>query len=125
MPSDLKFHKDSVGIWLRSEKVPSEFGNVVEVWRFEESHDLDPVVALTEYIRRHTLLFGNSDNKPVFVHEDGSNLSKSEFNVILKSLRDHHKEIASSVDVWSGHSFRQRVELYLFKLYSPSTVTNV
>ena len=46
MASDLHFNTDSIGIWLRAEKVPSEFGNVVEIWTMPENPDLDPVGTL-------------------------------------------------------------------------------
>ena len=107
MPSDLRFEGDSVGIWLRSEKVANPFGNVVEVWKLDYPHELDPVVALHGFFRRRTERFGSDDNLPFFIHEDGSNLSKSQFNQNLKFLLDQHPEVSgSSRDFWAGHSFR-------------------
>ena len=84
MPSDIQFHEDSIGIWLRDEKVPSQFGNVIEIWKLDGVHDLDPVEALESFVRRRNSLFGRSDDYPLFIHEDGSNLSKAEFNSSLK-----------------------------------------
>ena len=46
MPSDILVEENSLSFWLRSEKVPSRYGNVVEVWRLPEREDLDPVIAM-------------------------------------------------------------------------------
>ena len=114
MPSDLQFEAESVGIWLRAEKVPSEFGNVVELWQLGEAPDLDPVVALRSYMKRRSDLFGSNNTLPVFIHEDGSNLSKSEFNKNLKTLLSQYPGLVdSSVDFWAGHSFRSGLSTLL------------
>ena len=110
MPSDVKCEAESVTFWLRSEKVSGELGNVVEVWSLPEKEELDPVIALKSYLERRSSKFGDDDSRPVFIHEDGSNLSRSGFNKILKELLDTFPELASSPrDSWTGHSFRNRV----------------
>ena len=107
MPSDIKFEGDHVGIWLRAEKVPSELGTVVEVWRLEGYHYLDPVIALEHFVRLRSEIFGEGDDLPLFIHSDGSNLSKAEFNTTLQDLLSKHPElVASPRDFWGGHSFR-------------------
>ena len=86
--SDIKFSQDnsSFSVWLRSPKVASRYGDVVEVWGldFEIDHQLDPVIALKAYLSRKRNRFGLAPEMPAFVHEDGSLYSKVEFNKDLK-----------------------------------------
>ena len=114
MPTDLKFNGNSVGVWLRSEKVVSEYGNVVEVWCLPQKPELDPVVALEAFLERRSSSPEVSSNSPIFVHSDGSNLTKNEFNRELKQLLNLFPELTdSSVDYWAGHSFRSGISTLL------------
>ena len=106
MTSDLFINKESIGIWLCSEKIASEYGNVVEIWSFDSRPDLDPVCALSSFLERRSNI-PSEETLPVFIWQDGSNLSKSQFNKILKELLSIFPEFAnSSRDFWAGHSFR-------------------
>ena len=49
LPSDIKFHGDSVALWIRSPKVWRDGGDVVEVWEVKDNEDIDPVLALKRY----------------------------------------------------------------------------
>ena len=126
MPSDVKTDLDSVSFWLRSEKVSSDLGNVVEVWSVKDREDLDPVLALKFYLGMRNEKFGYDDELPVFVHEDGSNLSRSEFNKVLQQLLDTFPELSSSErDSWSGHSFRSGLTTMLQTLgFSEESIKN-
>ena len=109
MASDVKFSdsEKSFSMWLRSPKVATRMGDVVEVWSFEEKPELDPVVALKAYVDRRNSVFGHDYAGPAFILEDGQAYTKAEFNKDLKVLLDLYPELASSPrDSWSGHSFR-------------------
>ena len=116
MLSDIKLEVDSVSIWLRSEKVASDLGNVVEIWSLPEREDLDPVVALKSFLQRRSSLSSNID-APVFTLEDGSNLTKTKFNEELKKLLGEFPELTESpLDSWTGHSFRSGLPTILQSL---------
>ena len=117
MPADLKFDGGSVAVWLRHPKVASRLGDLVEVWQVEERPDLCPVGSLSLFIQLRKMKFGNRDDLPLFIHEDGSNLSKGEFNKDLKIMLDMFPELASSDrDSWTGHSFRSGLSTLLQSL---------
>ena len=65
------------------------------------------MVALENFLVRRSELGFDTENLPLFIHSDGSNLSKKEFNATLKELLSVFPELAtSSIDYWAGHSFR-------------------
>ena len=114
MPSDLHINAESIGIWLRSEKVPSEFGNIVEIWGLPERVELDPVLALKGYLDRRSDMGNVATGLPVFIHRDGSNFTKAEFNNTLKELLSIYPDLSSSnQDFWGGHSFRSGLSTLL------------
>ena len=54
---------------------------------------------------------------PLFVHQDGSNLTKYEFNQTLKELLNMFPSLStSSLDFWAGHSFMAGLSTILQKL---------
>ena len=117
MPADIQFQGEAVAVWLRNKKVASRLGNIVEVWGLPARSELDPVIALQGYLRRRKALFGEAKDVPVFIHEDGSNLSKEEFNRDLKIILAHYPELSSSTrDQWAGHSFRSGLSTLLQSL---------
>ena len=89
MASDIKFSAvdSSFSIWLRSPKVSSRLGDIVEVWQVENKR-LDPVAALKAYLERRRVLFGPSGDLPAFLHENGALHSRAEFNSDLKKQLD-------------------------------------
>ena len=116
MLSDLHIQDHSIGLWLRSEKVSNSLGNVVELWQLPDREDLDPVITLKSYLDRRSTV-ENSAHLPVFIHEDGSNLTLNEFNHELKELMNCYPEFAfSSRDFWAGHSFRSGLSTLLQSL---------
>ena len=116
LPSDIKFHDESVAIWIRSPKVWRHGGDVVEVWEVKENEDLDPVLALKQYLRLRSLALGPAEDCPVFLHEDGSQLTKAEMNKDIKQLLGQYPSISSPRDMWSGHSFRAGISTLLTSL---------
>ena len=80
---------------------------MVEIWSLPSHSELDPVVALKCFMDRRSSVCGDSNTVPVFIHEDGSNLTRIQFNEDLKSLLQQFPELTSSpLDSWTGHSFR-------------------
>ena len=47
LPTDIQFKPDCVTVWIRSPKIWSEGGDIVEVWKVKENPSLDPVAALS------------------------------------------------------------------------------
>ena len=116
IPSDLKFQEESVAVWIRSPKVWKDGGDLVEVWAVAENPQLDPVLALRQYLGQRSHLMGPAEECPVFLHEDGSLYTKAELNRDLKLLLAMYPEIASPRDMWSGHSFRAGISTLLTSL---------
>ena len=117
LPSDIQFESECVAIWLRNPKVTSRLGDIVEVWKVEQCPYLDPVLALKYFLLKRENTFSRDDSLPVFVHEDGTNLSKSEMNKDLKQILSLYPELAESErDKWSGHSFRSGLSTMLQSL---------
>ena len=117
LPTDIQFKEDCVSIWIRSPKVWSEGGDVVEVWSVQENPNLDPVAALSCFMKFRSGTFGEAEKKPVFIHEDGSLYSNTELNQDLKSLLSKFPSLTnSSREHWSGHSFRAGLATLLTSL---------
>jgi hypothetical protein len=116
LPTDIKFHEDSVAIWIRSPKVWRNGGDVVEVWEVKENEDLDPVLALKQYLRLRSEALGQAEDCPVFLHQDGSQFTKAEMNKDIKQLLGQYPSISSPRDMWSGHSFRAGISTLLTSL---------
>lgn len=116
LPADIKFHEESVAIWVRSPKVWREGGDVVEVWEVKENEDLDPVLALKQYLKLRSQALGPAEDCPVFLHQDGSQFTKAEMNKDIKQLLGQYPSIASPRDMFSGHSFRAGISTLLTSL---------
>ena len=120
LPSDIQFRGECVTLWLRNPKIGSRFGDLVELWKMEECKGIDGVSTLWHFLRRRKELFGEEDTLPVFVHEDGSNLTKEQMNKDLKKMLAIYPELAESRrDSWSGHSFRSGLSTMLQRLGFP------
>ena len=105
--SDVTLAGKSIEVWVRHPKVPSKFGDVVQVWRLESSSLLDPVENFEYFASLRSKQFGPALAIPVFVQEDGRCLTRQEFNRILKRLLELYSCIdPSEVHSFSGHSFR-------------------
>lgn len=70
MPSDLQFKEDCLSVWIRSPKIWTQGGDVVEVWRVSENEDMDPVLAVSRFLQLRSSAFGAAKDKPVFLHQD-------------------------------------------------------
>lgn len=116
LPSDIKFHDESIAIWVRSPKVWRHGGDVVEVWEVKENESLDPVLALKQYLKLRSEALGPAEDCPVFLHEDGSQLTKAEMNKDLKQLLAQYPSIENPRDKFSGHSFRAGLSTLLTSL---------
>ena len=116
LPSDIKFSDGSMAIWIRSPKVWRHGGDVVEVWEVKENENLDPVLALKQYLRLRSEALGPAEDCPVFLHQDGSQFTKAEMNKDIKQLLAQYPSIASPRDMWSGHSFRAGISTLLTSL---------
>ena len=85
--------------------------------------DLDPIVALKAYKGRRDNVFGTANHLPMFLHENGSIYTKSEFNEDLSSLLATYPELSTDRDKWSGHSFRAGLPTILAILgFSPEDI---
>ena len=114
LASDVKFYHDSVSLWIRSPKYEaSPTGDVVEVWSVKDRLDLDPVSALSTFMRKRREKFSDAENLPLFLHENGHIFSKQELNDNLSLLLSRYPELASDRDKWSGHSFRSGISTVL------------
>ena len=127
LASDITFHEGSVSVWIRSPKVnTSTTGVVVEVWGVKGRLDLDPVTALSTFLKLRKDKFGEAEELPVFMHENGSLYSKQEMNRDLTDLLAFFPQLATSRDKWSGHSFRSGLSTILSLLgFSKVNVLNL
>ena len=117
LPTDIQFKEDCVSVWIRSPKVWSEGGDVVEVWSIKENPSLDPVAALSCYMNFRSKTFGDAEDKPVFLHENGSLYVSTELNKDLKDLLSKFPSLTnSSREHWSAHSFRAGMATLLTSL---------
>ena len=89
---------------------------MVEVWKVEKRKDLDPVRVLSTFMRNRRGKFGEAENLPLFLHENGHIFSKRELNENLSMLLSHYPELSSNRDKWSGQSFRAGISTVLSML---------
>ena len=116
LPSDLQFHDDSVAVWIRNPKVWREGGDIIEVWCVKENGQLDPLLALKHFLSLRQSKLGPAEDCPVFLHQDGSQYTKSELNKDLKNLLATYPSLSSPRDTYSGHSFRSGMATLLSSL---------
>ena len=117
LPTDIQFKEGCVAVWVRSPKIYSEGGDVVEVWSVAENPDLDPVAALICFMKQRHSIHGEAKLTPVFLHEDGSLYCNTELNKDLKNLLDQFPSLSSSTrECWSAHSFRAGLATLLSNL---------
>ena len=117
LPSDLQFKEDCLAVWIRSPKIWTQGGDIVEVWRVLENEDMDPVLAVSRFLQFRNETFGDLNDKPVFIHQDGSLYTKSELNKDLKDLLAQFPALSGSGrESWSGHSFRAGLATLLTSL---------
>ena len=117
LPTDIQFQTDSVSIWVRSPKIWSEGGDVIEVWSVTENPDLDPVAALSCFMKLRHSTHGEANLAPLFLHEDGSLYHHTELNKDLKNMLDQFPALSSSTrECWSAHSFRAGLATLLSNL---------
>ena len=117
LPTDIQFKKDCVAVWVRSPKVWTEGGDVVEVWSVTENPGLDPVAALSCFMELRDSTHGEALLAPLFLHEDGSLYHNTELNKDLRTLLDQFPSLSSSTrECWSAHSFRAGLATLLSSL---------
>lgn len=75
-------------------KVRRHGGDVVEVREVKENESLDPVLALKQYLKVRSEALGLAEDCPVFLHQDGSQLTKAEMNKDLKQLLAQYPSIS-------------------------------
>ena len=125
LPSDLKFHEDSVAVWVRNPKVWREGGDIIEVWAVKENSQLDPVLALKLFLSLRQSCHGPAEGFPVFLHPDGSQFTKSDLNRDIKLLLSMYPTLSSPQDKYSGHSFRAGISNLLSSLgFSEDQIKN-
>ena len=94
-------------MWICSPKIWTEGGDIVEVWRVLENEDMDPVLAVSRFLQLRKAAFGDLEDKPVFLHQDGSLYTKTEMNKDLKEILAQFPALSGTGrESWSGHSFR-------------------
>ena len=116
LPSDLKFHEDSVSVWIRNPKIWRMGGDIIEVWAVKENVQLDPVVALKHFLSLRQSNLGPAEDCPVFLHQDGSQYTKADLNNDIKQLLSTYPTLSSPQDKYSGHSFRAGLATLLSSL---------
>jgi hypothetical protein len=105
--SDIRDTDTSIDLWVRNAKVPSQFGDLVQLWSLSSCPTLDPVSNLNSYLEMRSRMFGEARDLPVFIKENGKCLTKQEFNRILKQLLAQFSALdPCGVHSFTGHSFR-------------------
>ena len=101
--SDLQFTDSGMKIWIRSPKIFSPQGDVVEIFEVARS-SLDPVLAMKYYHKLRQEKHGGRKEAPLFVGEDGRPFTRQKFNTLLHQFLDPY--VQDDKDSLSGHSFR-------------------
>ena len=101
--SDLEIDSKTFKIWVRSPKVASPNGDVVEVYGVPSSA-LDPVAAMHNYIACRRGRHGSGLEEALFLAEDGKPFTRKRFNSLLHELLDPF--VTDDRDSLTGHSFR-------------------
>ena len=71
------------------------------------------MTVIQAYKKRRNQVFGPLEDKPMFLHEDGSIYTKIELNSDLKELLALFPALDSPRDKWTGHSFRAGIATLL------------
>ena len=99
----VKIQLDSILFHIRSPKTKNKLGDFVDIYRFN-NHNCCPVKAFLAYKNMCDEKLLYNEKAPVFRHENGKILTKSNFcNIIRVLLGKRCKELNAKV---SGHSFR-------------------
>ena len=101
--SDVKLSDDMVKLWVRSPKVSSPTGDILEVFQVPDI-SLDPITAVKHYMSFRRRVDQGSEDLPFFIEENGKFFTKQKFNRILHDLIDPF--LRDSRDSLTGHSFR-------------------
>ena len=101
--SDMELNSLGFKIWVRSPKVASPNGDVVEVFKIPNSA-LDPLSAMVNYISCRRSRHGVVLEEALFIDENGRPFTRSRFNIILHKLLDPF--VTDDRDSITGHSFR-------------------
>ena len=101
--SDVWVGDDMVKLWVRSPKISSPTGDVLEVFKVPNL-SIDTVTAVKYFIHLRSRAHQNEQNLPFFIEEDGKFFTKQKFNRMLHTLLDPF--IKDERDSLSGHSFR-------------------
>ena len=101
--SDFKFTSEGFKIWVRSPKVASPEGDLVEVFAVPGSI-YDPLKAMEKYVTKRRSMWGVTEDSVLFAREDGTPINRDWFNNILHKLLD--PLILDARDSFTGHSFR-------------------
>ena len=117
LASDIKFHQGSVSVSLQHPKiVQEETGDVLEVWAVAEIPDLDPVKVLRKFMQLRQDKFGDVEDYPLFLHENGSIFTKKQMNSDLQELLAIYPQLSNPYDKWTGHCFRSGLSTLLATL---------
>lgn len=101
--SDVGVGEDVVKLWVRSPKISSSMGDILEVFEIPDA-SLDPVRAVKYFISFRSKAHQEAKNLPFFIEEDGKFFTKQKFNRLLHVLMDPF--LLDERDSLSGHSFR-------------------
>ena len=94
-------------------KINGQRAIFLKIWSIPDGKEIDPTIVVKAYKNRRMLLFDNAEDKPMFLHEDGSIYTKYELNSDLANLLGLFPELDSPRDKWSGHSFRAGIATLL------------
>ena len=101
--SDVRISDDVIRLWVRSPKVSSPTGDILEVFQVPDS-SLDPIAAVKYYMSFRRKVDHGTADLPFFIEEDGRVFTKQKFNRLLHELIDLF--LNSDRDSLTCHSFR-------------------
>jgi hypothetical protein len=115
--SDVRDMGTSMDIWVRNPKVPSQFGDLIQLYAMTSAPAWDPVSNLRAFLSLREELFGPAPQMPVFLQENGQCLTKADFNMKLKLLLAPFTSLnPTGIHKFSGHSFRSGLATLLSTL---------
>ena len=74
---------------------------------------LDPFLAMQTFYEFRKRSFGDAEELPVFLCDNGAIYSHSQFNKDLANILSLYPQLETSRDMWQGHSFRSGISTLL------------
>ena len=97
---DSQTQSSVISILLRRSKTDT-FGRGMSVFLGQTSHTIRPVAAILGYLAQRGVAHG-----PLFIHRDGSTLSRQKWVTVIRSALQSQGDDSSVLSAVTGHSFR-------------------